>query len=57
MRNLEGNGRIYCFDLARLVIILLCSSDIKQVVEERRDGRKGRDWNYSGNDFPYDELC
>jgi hypothetical protein len=57
MRKWEGNGRIYCFDVARLTSILLCSSDIKQVVEERRYRGKGRDWRYSGNYFPYDELC
>jgi len=43
--------------VARLTSILLCSSDIKQSFEVRRDGRKGRDWRFSGNYFPYDDLC
>ena len=51
MRNCERKGRIYCCDVARLTGILLCSSDLKQVFEEWKDRRKGRDCRYFGNYF------
>jgi len=57
MKNWEGKGRIYCCDVARLTSILLCSSDLKQVFEEWRDRRKGRDCRYLKIIFPYNDMC
>jgi len=56
MRKWKAKGRIYCCDVARLTSILLCCSDLKQVVEEWKDRRKARDCRYSANYFSLQRL-